>query len=106
MASRFEARSLRLRILVPLVLLSTSFMTGVLGYHWLWSDQGGTWLDAVFMTVTTLTTIGYGEVKPLDSVGRLLTIGVAISGIGSLFYFFSVSMDYLVFQQVHDLRGR
>src|SRR5579875_88737 len=43
-------------------------------------------LDGAFMTVITLSTVGYGEVRPLDPVGRLFTIGVIIAGFGTLAY--------------------
>src|SRR5262249_38808697 len=87
---------------LPLSLVSAVVVGGTLGYLWLWRNIGGTWLDALFMTVTTITTVGYGEVKPLDSVGRIFTMVVAIVGIGSLFYTFGVVMDYLVAVRLAD----
>lgn len=62
-------------------------------------------LDALFMTVITITTIGYGEVIRLDSVGRIFTIFVALTGIGSLFYSLTVVMDYLVSSRLTDPLG-
>jgi len=93
---------LRARLILPLSLVSAVVVGGTLGYLWLWRQIGGTWLDALFMTVTTITTVGYGEVKPLDSVGRIFTMVVAIVGIGSLFYTFGVVMDYLVAVRLAD----
>lgn len=90
-----EPRALRDRLALPLAALVATHLVGVLGYHWLWRKQGGTWMDALFMTFTTIATIGYGEVRPLDTAGRLLTIGIAVCGIGSLFYTFSVGLDHL-----------
>lgn len=43
-------------------------------------------LDGAFMTVITLSTVGYGEVRPLNAIGRLFTIGVIIAGFGTLAY--------------------
>ena len=80
--------------------------TGTLGYRWLWRHVGGTWLDALFMTVTTITTIGYGEVKPLDGPGRIFTMVLALVGIGSLFYTFGVMMEYVVTTRLTDPTGR
>ncbi|HEY7651972.1 MAG TPA: potassium channel family protein, partial [Methylomirabilota bacterium] len=77
-------RSLKIRLLLPLSLVLAVIATGTLGYRWLWRDVGGTWMDALFMTVTTITTIGYGEIKPLTTAGRLFTIVLAFTGIGSL----------------------
>jgi voltage-gated potassium channel len=98
--------SLKSRLVVPLSLVVGVVIVGTLGYRWLWRGIGGTWLDALFMTVTTITTIGYGEVKPLDAAGRIFTMVVAVSGIGAFFYTFSVVLDHLVETGVTDPRGR
>ncbi len=59
---------------------------GTIGYmlieHW-------DWLDALFMTVTTLTTVGYGEVHPLSGFGRLYTIVFILTGVGLFLYIVS-----------------
>jgi voltage-gated potassium channel len=101
-----EMRSLRVRLLLPLSLVLAVIGAGTVGYRWLWRDIGGSWLDALFMTVTTITTIGYGEVKPLSAAGRVFTMLVAFVGIGSLFYTFSVVMEYLVAGRIADAAGR
>jgi voltage-gated potassium channel len=98
--------SLRTRLVLPLSLVVSVVAVGTLGYHWLWRGIGGTWLDALFMTFTTITTIGYGEVKPLDGPGRVFTILIAVAGIGAFFYTFSVVLDQLVATGMADPRGR
>ena len=99
-------RSLRVRLLLPLSVVLAVIGAGTLGYQWLWRDVGGSWLDALFMTVTTITTIGYGEVKPLTGLGRVFTMIIAFVGIGSLFYTFSVVMESLVARGLSDPAGR
>jgi voltage-gated potassium channel len=99
-------RSLRIRLLLPLSLALAVVAVGTLGYFWLWRAQGGTWMDALFMTVTTITTVGYGEVRPLDTAGRIFTMVLAIAGIGSLFYTLGVVMEYLVAARLADPGGR
>lgn len=47
--------------------------------HW-------SFLDALFMTVTTLATVGYGEVHPLDARGRIYTMILILFGVGLLVY--------------------
>ena len=106
MSETVGAGSLRARLVLPLSLVVGVVGAGTLGYHWLWQDVGGTWLDALFMTVTTITTIGYGEVKPLDSAGRIFTITIAMVGIGAFFYTFTVVMEHLVAARLADPRGR
>jgi voltage-gated potassium channel len=106
MAEPTGAGSLKARLVLPLSLVVGVVVAGTLGYRWLWRDVGGTWLDGLFMTVTTITTIGYGEVKPLDSAGRIFTIAVAVIGIGAFFYTFTVVMEHLVAARLADPRGR
>jgi voltage-gated potassium channel len=105
-ADRAGVRSLRIRLLLPLSLVLAVVGVGTLGYFWLWRAQGGTWMDALFMTVTTITTVGYGEVRPLDTAGRIFTMVLAIAGIGSLFYTLGVVMEYLVAARLADPGGR
>jgi voltage-gated potassium channel len=105
-AERARIRSLRVRLLLPLSVVLVVVLVGTLGYMALWHAQGGTWMDALFMTVTTITTIGYGEVHPLSTAGRLFTMVLAIAGIGSLFYTLGVVMEYLVAARLADPSGR
>ena len=44
---------------------------GVIGYHVLGEY---TWLEALYMTVITLSTVGFHEVQPLDPKGQIFTI--------------------------------
>ncbi|MBS2007717.1 MAG: potassium channel protein [Cyanobacteria bacterium SZAS TMP-1] len=46
-------------------------------------------LDALFMTVITLTTVGYGETHPLDAAGKIYTIVLILSGAGVVLYVIS-----------------
>ncbi len=48
--------------------------------------EGWSLLDGLYMTVITLTTIGFAEVHPLSAGGRVFTIVLAIAGVGALFY--------------------
>jgi voltage-gated potassium channel len=98
--------SFNTRLVLPLSLVVSVVAIGTLGYHWLWRGIGGTWLDALFMTFTTITTIGYGEVKPLNGPGRVFTMAIAVAGIGAFFYTFSVVLDHLVATGLADSRGR
>ncbi|MEZ4659409.1 MAG: potassium channel family protein [Caldilineaceae bacterium] len=64
--------------------------------------EGWHWADALFMTVITLSTVGYGEVEPLTrSGGRLFSMVLIVLGVGTVAYTFS-AMDYIV---AGELRG-
>lgn len=62
------------------------FTTGTLGYMFL---EGWPFLDALYMTITTLSTVGYGEVRPLDTSGKLFTCILILTGVGTATYAFS-----------------
>jgi len=97
---------LQRRLAVPLIALVVAHIVGTLGYWLLWRGQGGTLADGLFMTFTTVTTIGFGEVYPLDGYGRLLTMVIAVGGIGSLFYSFTVALDWATSGEVQARRRR
>jgi voltage-gated potassium channel len=52
--------------------------------------------DAFYMTITTVTTVGYAEIHPLSRVGRVFNSGVIILGVATVLYTFSFLMAQLV----------
>ena len=59
------------------------FTFGVLGYM---AIEGWSFIDSLFMTAITVTTVGFEEVHPLDNGGKVFTIFVAFLGVGWAFY--------------------
>ena len=55
-------------------------VAGTLFYRF---TEGMGWIDAVYMTVITVATVGFGETQPLSQAGRLFTIGLIIVGVGT-----------------------
>ncbi|MBN8632646.1 MAG: two pore domain potassium channel family protein [Rhodobacterales bacterium] len=45
-------------------------------------QEGWSWIDAWFFTVTTVSTVGYGNLVPATTIGKLVTTGLIFSGIG------------------------
>src|SRR5438552_18334099 len=74
-------RRLLVLVLIPLVLLAV----GTVGYRAL---EGPNWsfLDALYMTAITLTTVGFGEVHPLSPAGKVFTIVLCLGGISAITY--------------------
>jgi voltage-gated potassium channel len=85
-------------MLVPGVVFAVTQVIGTVGFYLSWRQYDGTVFDAVFMTFITVTTIGFSEIHPLDTFGRLVAMVVAGGGIGSLFYAFSVVFDYVAIE--------
>ncbi len=76
---------------------------GTLGYILI---EDMTPIEALYMTVTTIYTVGFGEVKPLDTAGRLFTIALIMVGVGNLFYLVAVAAELLVEGRLRDYFGR
>src|SRR3712207_711387 len=77
----YEPRVALRRILSALLALGTITVAGVLGYM---VFEGWSFTEALYMTVITLTTVGYREVRPLDATGQLWTIALLITGVGKI----------------------
>jgi voltage-gated potassium channel len=89
-----------LLVLVPLVLVTV----GTLGYYILEKDYS--LFDGLYMTVITLTTVGYAEVHPLSDRGRVFTIFLLLGGVFALFYTATELLRAVITGEVQQLLGR
>jgi len=81
------------RIRAGLLALALVLVLGSLGYLAL----GFSPLDSVYQTVTTVTTVGFREVEPMNSaVRKIYTIVLVLVGVGTAFYTFGVALEALV----------
>lgn len=81
------------KLTLALSLLLFIFLVGVLGYKIL-SEYS--WVDAFYMTVITITTVGYGTVRDLSPGEKLFTSLLIISSIFIVGYAISVITEYLL----------
>ncbi|MDX1615899.1 MAG: potassium channel protein [Candidatus Promineifilaceae bacterium] len=82
------------RRLVPVVLLVVGVVTlGTIGYVVV---EDWSLVDAFYMTVITLSTVGFGEVRPLSEAGRLFTVALLFLGAGTFAYSLSTAAEYFV----------
>ena len=58
--------------------------------------EGWSWTDSVYMTVITISTVGFGEIRPLSPIGRVFTGGLIILGVSTTAYAFSTLADLIV----------
>ena len=74
-------------IRLPVAALALSLVYGTVGYMVI---EGFGLLNAVYMTVTTLTTVGFGEIEPLNPDGRLFTLSLIAIGFTAVFTLLAV----------------
>jgi voltage-gated potassium channel len=91
------------RITVVLAILRGILASGTLGYMLV---EGWSPLDALYMTVITLATVGYGETHPLSPVGRIYTIALILIGLGVVGYGLSTVVAFLVEGQLTGILER
>ena len=90
---RREGMTTLRKILSLTAILLALLVFGSLGFVWL---EGWTYFDALYMTVITLATVGYGETHPLDASGRIFTIFLILGGVATVTYAFSTLTAVLV----------
>lgn len=88
MVDQFRSRILRISALF--IAISAS---GTAGYMWI---EQWNFIDALYMTAITLTTVGFGEVYELSSGGRVFTLVLMVMGVSSVAYGFGVIGEYLL----------
>ena len=84
---------------VPVMLM----LAGTLGYRLI---EGWPFGDALFMTVITITTVGYREVHELSGAGRVFTMALALGGVFTLLYAAMEVIRAIVSGEVRDTFGR
>lgn len=90
------------RIRVALLAIALVLVGGSVGYMVL----GFSALEAVYQTVTTVTTVGFGEVRPLSSAGEVYTIAVILVGVGTCLYALGIILEALVEGHLREQMGR
>jgi voltage-gated potassium channel len=75
------------------IILLLVLVVGTFGYRLI---EGWSFLDSLFMTITTVTTVGYREVHPLSTAGRIFTIFLILGGVGTAFYILTSMVRYIL----------
>jgi voltage-gated potassium channel len=94
----------RKRIALPLLTIAGFLLFGTVFYHF---AEGWSLFDSFYMTAMTLTTVGYGDFIPTHAFSKFVTICLAFSGIGLVFYSMSlISQHYYqraIERHAHDV---
>lgn len=94
------------RIYTAIFLFTITLGTGAIGYRLL--SPTSTWLDAVYMTVITLTTVGYGEIVDLshNPAGRLFTMVLLLFGMGNILFVASTVTEFITDGELQKMMRR
>ena len=97
---------LQRRLVIALLALLAVVVVATCGYKFL--GQNVTWLDAVYMTVVTLATVGYGEIVDTSHSAALRAFNLLVLtfGIGLMLYVFSVATAFVVEGELKNLFWR
>ncbi|MBU0699041.1 MAG: potassium channel protein [Pseudomonadota bacterium] len=91
------------KLRIALILLLAVIFAGTIGYVAL---EGMPVFDAFYMTVITISTVGFSEIKPLSQAGRILTVIVIVSGISVLTYTLGQVAKIFVEGELRRVLGR
>jgi len=86
-------------IMIAVVIVSG----GTIGYM---AIEGWPFADALYMTVITLSTVGYGEVLKVSSEGRIFTMILIVTGVGFIFYLAGSIIRFMVEGRIREILGR
>jgi voltage-gated potassium channel len=90
--------------LIIVVLIAVFLVgSGTAGYMVI---EDWTVLDSLYMTVITLSTIGYGEVNPVSQTGRIFTLFLIVMGVGFFLYVIGYVVQFLVEGRIRLVLGR
>jgi voltage-gated potassium channel len=92
------------RYLVLILIPTTLMLGGTAGYYLL--EEPYSLFDSLYMTVITLTTVGYEEVHPLSPRGKVFTIVLLLVGVLTFFYTVTELVRVVISGEVQQLLGR
>ena len=84
---------MRSKIVLALSLMVVVLVFGVVGYKML-SDF--TWVEAIYMTIITVTTVGFSEVRPLDANAKIFTVFLIVTSVFIFGFAISVVTEYIL----------
>ncbi|MBC7293771.1 MAG: potassium channel protein, partial [Thermoleophilia bacterium] len=79
--------------LVVLAAIAAVLIVGTVGYMLI---EGWSLLDSLYMTVTTIFTVGFGEVHPLSQAGTVFTVLLIFGGVGTILYGIGRMVEFVI----------
>lgn len=94
----------RTKVNTAMLLLIALLFAGVAGFKIL---SHYSWVDALYMTVITITTVGFGEVQPLDTVSKMFTVFLILTSVIIVGYALRTITEYILSKNyIEELKQR
>lgn len=93
--------NIRFRLQILLVLLLVLMLTGSVGFM---KTEGLSLTDAIYFSVVTVTTVGYGDITPKTEAGKFLALILIITGVGTFLGVVANSTEMLLNRREKALR--
>jgi voltage-gated potassium channel len=90
-------------LVIGIIVFLLMILGGTIAYM---AIEGWAFTDALYMTVITLGTVGYGEVRKLTPAGRIFTMVLIIVGVGFVFYLAASVIQFMVEGRIREILGR
>lgn len=81
------------KVYVSLAVFAFILLSGMIGYMVIEDYRA---IDAIYMTVITVATVGFSEVKPLSDAGRMFTVFLILANIGTFTNFITQISSYFL----------
>lgn len=94
---------LRKKLLISLLMITSIVAFGTIGYM---NIEGWSFLDSIYMTIITLASVGYKEVRELSENGRIFTIFLIIGGVGTVLYALNNGAKIILEGEIKEIFGR
>jgi len=95
--------SRNIRVLIGVLLLFGMVVVGTAGYMVI---EGWSFVDALYMTAITLSTVGYGEVHEISAAGRLFSIVFIFAAVTFTFYLAGSIVQFMMEGRIREILGR
>jgi len=91
------------RIVLIAVLITVTICIGTIGFRLI---EGYSLFDSFYMTLITVTTVGYQELRPLTSTGRIFNSFLILFGVSAMFFAVGVMTQTIIELQLEDRFGK
>lgn len=91
------------KLRTALLILFIVLVAGTFGFHFIeqWS-----FIDSFYTTITTMATVGYGDYTPRTDIGKIFTVLIIITGVGTMLYSFSLITEIIIEGRLRRILGR